>query len=248
MVIRGRREEVAYDNGNGKPTEPRRGQLAPRQTVAITKEPAMIAVVDYNAGNLTSVANALEHLGHSYRITSSPSDVRAADRIVFPGVGAAGDAMNNLRELGLVDAIRETAGAGKPFLGICIGYQLLFDHSEEGDTPCLGILPGRVVRFAATMTDPGSERPLKVPEMGWNNVRFLRTHPVWQDVPEGSEFYFVHSYHPVPPPEIAAGITEYGVEFVSVVASKNLVAVQFHPEKSGRPGLKLLDNFCRWTP
>jgi len=208
----------------------------------------MIAVVDYRAGNLTSVANALEHLGHAYRITSTPAEVRAADRVIFPGVGAAGDAMDNLRELALVAPIREAVAAGKPFLGICIGYQLLFEHSEEGDTPCLGILPGWVVRFAEDLKEPGTGRTLKVPEMGWNSVRFLRPHPVWKDVPEGSEFYFVHSYHPAPAPEIAAGVTEYGIEFVSAAASGSLVAVQFHPEKSGRPGLKLLDGFCRWTP
>ncbi|NOY81416.1 MAG: imidazole glycerol phosphate synthase subunit HisH [Kiritimatiellaeota bacterium] len=208
----------------------------------------MIVVVDYRAGNLTSVANALGHLGHAHRVTDSPADIAAADRIIFPGVGAAGDAMANLRELGLAAPIREAVTKGKPFLGICIGYQLLFESSAEGDTPCLGLLRGAVVRFPEGMRDELTGARLKVPEMGWNSVRFLRPHPVWRNVPEASEFYFVHSYYPVPEPDIAAGTTEYGVEFVSVVARDNLVAVQFHPEKSGRPGLKLLDDFCRWTP
>jgi len=209
----------------------------------------MIAVVDYRAGNLTSVMTALRYLDHDAVLTDSPSDVAAAERIIFPGVGAAGESMANLRDLGLADAIRDGVASGKPFLGICVGFQILFDHSDEdGGTECLGILPGNVVRFAENMTEGDSRRSLKVPQMGWNEVRFRGSHPVWDGVPAGSEFYFVHSYHPVPPDELVCGETTYGIVFASAVARENLVACQFHPEKSGRPGLCLLDNFCQWCP
>jgi len=207
----------------------------------------MIAIVDYRAGNLPSVLRALRHLGQDGRITSDPAEIARADRIIFPGVGAAGDCMRNLRELKLIKVLRAAVDDGKPFLGICIGYQMLFERSEEdGGVACLGILPGRVVRFPEPLQPAEAERPLKVPHMGWNEVRFLGQHPVWKDIPPRSEFYFVHSYYPVPLPEVVAAETEYGVSFASGVASGSLVAFQFHPEKSGAPGLRLLANFCTW--
>ena len=186
------------------------------------------AIVDYRAGNLTSVRLAFETV-----VTSDADTVRGAARVVFPGVGAAASAMENLRALGLVDAVREAATDGRPFLGICLGMQILFEHSEEdGGVDLLGILPGRVRRFPNV---PGC----KVPEIGWNQVRGLGI----EGVPDGSEFYFVHSYYAEMGPH-TLGITEYaGVEFSSAVRRGNLVATQFHPEKSGRLGLVLLKDF-----
>ena len=206
----------------------------------------MIAVVDYRAGNLTSVCVALEKLGHACRVTSIPEDIERAERVIFPGVGAAGTAMHHLTQLRLADALRQAVRQGKPFLGICLGYQVLFEHSEEDDTQCLGVLPGRVVRFPPDM--PGDHgRTLKVPHMGWNQVSFRGPHPVWDAVPPSSEFYFVHSFYPVPAPEHVCAETTYGLPFAAGIARANLVAFQFHPEKSGRPGLALHDAFCTWT-
>ena len=191
------------------------------------------AIVDYRAGNLTSVRLAFEAIGVETVVTSDADTVRGAARVVFPGVGAAASAMENLRALGLVDAVREAATDGRPFLGICLGMQILFEHSEEdGGVDLLGILPGRVRRFPNV---PGC----KVPEIGWNQVRGLGI----EGVPDGSEFYFVHSYYAEMGPH-TLGITEYaGVEFSSAVRRGNLVATQFHPEKSGRLGLVLLKDF-----
>ena len=209
----------------------------------------MIAIVDYKAGNLPSVLRAVRHLGQDGRITSDPTEIARAERIIFPGVGAAGAAMKNLRKLGLLDVLRTAVREGTPFLGICLGYQILFEQSDEdGGSECLGILPGRVVRFPEPLPAAGVERPLKVPHMGWNEARFRGTHPVWAEVPPQSEFYFVHSYFPQPAAELVAAETEYGVRFASGVASNSLVAFQFHPEKSGAPGLRLLANFCAWNP
>ena len=208
----------------------------------------MIAIVDYKAGNLTSVLRALERLGQTAVITGNPEVIRRAGRVVFPGVGAAGEAMRNLRELGLVEVLREVSQT-KPFLGICLGYQILFEHSDEdGGVECLGILPGHVVRFPEPLRSPHEARPLKVPHMGWNEVRFTRQHPVWDGVPPGSEFYYVHSYYPVPQPEDVCAETDYGVTFAGGVARGLLVGFQSHPEKSGEPGLRLLKNFCTWQP
>jgi len=207
----------------------------------------VIAILDYRAGNLTSVERALGHLGFECRITHSRSFIERAERIVFPGVGAAGRSMESLRELGLDEVLRDRIRAGVPVLGICVGLQVLFDFSEENNTPCLGILPGRVRLFPGDMQgDDG--RGLKIPHMGWNGVRFLWDHPVFRDIPPESEFYFVHSYYPEPAVSLhAAAETHYGISFVSAVSRDNLIAVQFHPEKSGPPGLKLLENFCRWN-
>ena len=196
-----------------------------------------IVIIDYGAGNLRSVQKAFEHLGYPARFTSDPADVRNAPAVVFPGQGASPPAMAALRGSGMVDVVREVVASGTPFFGVCLGLQLLLEWSEEGDTHCLGVVPGRVQRFA-----PG----LKVPHMGWNSVRLQRTHPVFNDVPEDSYFYFVHSYYAAPDDSSwAAGVSAYGVEFASVLAKDNLVATQFHPEKSGAIGLKLYDNFMR---
>jgi len=205
----------------------------------------MIAIIDYRAGNLTSVRLAFETLGTEARITDDPQAIRNATRVVFPGVGAAGTAIQNLEELGLVEVIREVAAGGTPFLGICLGTQIILDHSEEdGGVDCLGIIPGNVTLF----------HPLnkfeKVPQMGWNQVALRRPHPVLAGVEDGSDFYFVHSYFPAPSrPESTVGETSYAdTNFASVIAEGNVIATQFHPEKSGRVGLKLLQNFCEWSP
>ena len=205
----------------------------------------MIAIVDYRAGNLTSVARALHYLERSCLITSDLDELRKADRIIFPGVGAAGEAMFHLRRTGLDHLLRECVQEGKPVLGICLGTQVIFEYSEENDTTCLGIVAGCVKRFPDDLRQDGER--LKIPHMGWNHVAFQKDHPVFQGLPEGSEFYFVHSYYPeIADPGLVAGWTEYGLRFCTALVYKNLVAVQFHPEKSGRPGLQILNNFCSW--
>jgi glutamine amidotransferase len=207
----------------------------------------VIAILDYKAGNLTSVKRAVDYLGFPCSITNSHDEIRKADRVVFPGVGAAGRSMESLGELGLDKLLRELFEDRVPILGICVGLQVLFDFSQENQTRCLGILPGEVLRFSEKISSQDGDF-LKIPHMGWNAVAFKKDHPVFRDIPEGSEFYFVHSYYPQPAnDQLAVGITEYGIAFTSAVAFRNLVAVQFHPEKSGKPGLRLLDNFCRWN-
>ena len=207
----------------------------------------MIAIIDYEAGNLTSVQRALSFLGQESVITSDFSKVMKAERIIFPGVGAAGKAMSDLKRLGLDQALLEAYGSGKPILGICIGTQVIMEWSEENDTPCLGMIRGEVRRFQEKMLDEDGKR-LKVPHMGWNGVAFKRDHLLFEGVASESEFYFVHSYYPLPKESGAVlGETEYGSRFASVIAEKNLFAVQFHVEKSGRPGLKILSNFCHWS-
>lgn len=200
----------------------------------------MTVIIDYQAGNLTSVVRSLKALGVQGEVTADPVVVAAADRIIFPGVGAAGKAMAILRESGLDQALRAAMGRGVPILGICLGAQIVLEFSEENATPCLGLLPGRTL---ALPRQPG----LKIPHMGWNQVRWLRPHAVFKGLPEAAEYYFVHSYYPAPSQEtMVLGITEHGVEFPSAVGWGNLVATQFHPEKSGRFGLKLLENFLAW--
>ncbi len=203
----------------------------------------MIAIVDYKAGNLPSVARALEFLGHRSEITDNPERIRAADRIILPGVGAAGATMENLRALGLESMLREQVlEAGKPFLGICIGIQVLFDRSDEHDAKCLGFIAGRVARYPNSIDG----RLLKVPQIGWNRVRQTRPHPVFAGVPDNTHFYFVNSYYPIPDdPSVAIAESDHGLTFVAAIARGNIVATQFHLEKSGAAGLKLLDNFCR---
>jgi len=205
----------------------------------------MIAIIDYRAGNLTSVAHALEHLGHRCEITDQPDRIGAADHIILPGVGAAGATMEHLRALGLTSVIRkDVVKAGKPFLGICIGIQVLMERSDEDDAQCLGLIPGEVVRFPSVVDG----RPFKVPQIGWNRVRQAVPHPIFNGVPDDSYFYFVNSYYPVPAEESDIIATaSYGVTFTAAIARGNVVATQFHLEKSGAAGLKMLDNFCRFT-
>ncbi len=207
----------------------------------------MIAIVDYKAGNLTSVARALDKFSIPNTITSDAGAIFDAGRIIFPGVGAAGEAMANLRKFGLDGVIREAFRSGKPILGICIGTQVIMDASEENDTECLGLVPGKVSRFPGSLKDADGNA-LKIPHMGWNQVNWKRSHPVFENIPGGSEFYFVHSYFPVPSGEAdVVGQTEYGVPFASAIAKGSLVAVQFHAEKSGTAGLKVLRNFAEWN-
>ncbi|MDZ7373096.1 MAG: imidazole glycerol phosphate synthase subunit HisH [candidate division KSB1 bacterium] len=196
----------------------------------------MIAVVDYGAGNLRSVEKALQAVGGDARLTDRPEEIRKADRVVLPGVGAFGDAAQRLRRLGLADAVLDVIRAGRPFLGICLGLQLLFERSEESsETPGLALLAGVVRRFPPQ---------LKVPHLGWNAVRFLPSEPMFASIPQGSYFYFAHSFYAdTPRSELVAGITEYGVDFPSALCWENVWAVQFHPEKSQRWGLQLLRNF-----
>ncbi|MCL4185900.1 MAG: imidazole glycerol phosphate synthase subunit HisH [Burkholderiaceae bacterium] len=210
----------------------------------------LIAVVDYGMGNLRSVAKALEHVAPKARVTIAgrAAEVDAADRVVFPGQGAMPDCMRFLDAAGLRDAVLRAA-RGKPLFGVCVGEQMLFERSEEGDTPGLGVLPGRVLRFApAAMHAPDGAR-LKVPHMGWNRVFQAGAHPLWAGVPDGAYFYFVHSFHAAPAQrELSVGQTDYGLRFTSAVARDNIFATQFHPEKSAANGLRLYENFIRWQP
>jgi imidazole glycerol-phosphate synthase subunit HisH len=210
----------------------------------------VIAVIDYGMGNLRSVAKALEHVAPSaaVRITSDPAVVKAADRVVFPGQGAMPDCMRYLRESGLEDAVR-AAAASKPLLAVCIGEQMLFEHSEEGDTAGLGLFPGAVVRFRDEAMRAADGVRLKVPHMGWNRVRQVQPHPLWNGVADESWFYFVHSYYVVPQNDaLSAGISDYGGTFTCAVARDNIFATQFHPEKSAAAGLRIYENFSRWAP
>ena len=207
----------------------------------------MIAIIDYNAGNLTSVKRALDSLGQDSVITSDCKQIIKADRIIFPGVGAAGKAINDLNISRLDIALKEAFKADKPILGICLGTQVILEYSQENDTECLGLVKGQVIKFPDYLKDIDG-RKLKVPHMGWNSVKMKDTHPVFEGVAQDSEFYFVHSYYPAPESrDKVLGETSYGIIFTSVIVSDNLVAMQFHPEKSGRPGLQILENFCNWS-
>lgn len=207
-----------------------------------------LVVVDYGMGNLRSVAKAFEFVAREHAlavavsISSSPQEVRAADRVVFPGQGAMPDCMRTLRESGLEGAVREAA-AGKPFFGVCVGMQMLFDRSEEGDTAGLGLFAGRVCRFRPD--DPA----LKVPHMGWNGVSQTASHALWQDIPSGERFYFVHSYYCRPTDhDVTTASTDYAGHFTAAIGRANIFATQFHPEKSHRAGLMLYRNFLNWQP
>ena len=198
----------------------------------------MITIIDYGAGNLRSVVNAISRLGYEAKVVNSPDEVLSARAVILPGVGAAADTMANLQKTGLDSAVKRYIAEGRPFLGVCIGMQVLFSGTEEGGWhECLGVIPGSVRRFA-----PG----LKIPHMGWNQVKQKVAHPIFEGVSDEANFYFVHSYYVEPEDgSLVAGQTEYGVPFCSVVAKDSLVATQFHPEKSGEVGLKIYDNFIR---
>lgn len=209
----------------------------------------MIAIINYKAGNLTSVERAIKHLGHKVVVTQNPAEIRAAEHIIFPGVGAAGKAMADLKQLHLDKALREAFAQKKPMLGICLGTQIVFRASEEDNhTICLGLVAGIVKVFPSSLADTKGNR-LKIPHMGWNRVDFRGNHPLFEGLTAEHEFYFVHGYYPEVDQKahhIIAGTTEYGLTFTSAIAVDNLVAVQFHPEKSGAAGLKILENFCNW--
>ncbi len=201
-----------------------------------------VIVLDYGAGNLRSVARAVEHAGFVADVSDDPRSLDDAQAVVMPGVGAAADTMRNLQEHGFVEPLREYIAVGRPFLGICMGYQALLTLSEEGGRhPCLGVVPGRVRRLPSTN---GGGTALKIPHMGWNRVAQAREHPLFAGIPDGSYFYFVHSYYPDPEDEsLVIGRTDYGVTFASAIARGPLAATQFHPEKSGAAGLQLYKNF-----
>lgn len=208
----------------------------------------MIAIIDYDAGNLTSVSRAVSHLGMPNVITKTAAEIKAAQRIIFPGVGAAGAAMESLKRSGLDAVITEAFVSGKPILGICLGTQIILSHSEENNTPCLGILQGMVRAFAPENRSKDGQK-LKIPHMGWNGIKIEKSHPLLAGVGADDEFYFVHSYYPEPQDNTSViALTDYGISFASIIGFNNLFATQFHLEKSGRPGLKILDNFCKWKP
>ena len=194
-----------------------------------------IVVIDYESGNLRSVARAVEKAGVAPRVTSDPAMLDSADAVILPGVGSGPAAMSALNARGLVEPLLEYIASGRPFLGVCLGLQLLLEATDEGDADCIGLVPGRVRRLPDGM---------KVPHMGWNTVRFQAEHPLWAGIPQDSHFYFVHSYYADPTQrDNVAGVTEYGVPFCSVYARDNVVATQFHPEKSGVNGLRIYANF-----
>lgn len=210
---------------------------------------ATVAIIDYGMGNLHSIAKALERVGDNtfVKVSDDSKVILKADRVVFPGVGAIGHCMNELRRLEMDSVIRSVAQS-RPVLGICLGMQALLGFSEENDgTDCLGLFEGSVRHFPGTLHDASSGSSLKVPHMGWNQIHQELEHPLWDNIPQDSRFYFVHSYYADPAdPGQVAGSTSYGVRFASVLARDNLFALQCHPEKSQHVGLKLLENFLRW--
>ncbi|AOV18181.1 imidazole glycerol phosphate synthase, glutamine amidotransferase subunit [Acidihalobacter aeolianus] len=212
---------------------------------------AVLAVIDYGMGNLRSVVNALSRVapaGDRIVVTSSPQAVLSADRIVFPGQGAARDCMHEIAAHELTEVVKTVAGQ-RPFLGICMGMQVLLEHSEEnGGIQLLGLFPGTVRYFGVSPRDSRTGERLKIPHMGWNQVRQARAHPLWSGIPDLSRFYFVHSYYAAPAdPGIVAGTAEYGIDFCAALACDNIFAIQCHPEKSAEAGLRLLHNFARWN-
>lgn len=228
----------------------------------------MIVIVDYGAGNLTSVARAVSYLGYDSMVTDDPEKIIAAERVIFPGVGAAGSAMEVMRKKGIDRALTTTFEEKVPMLGICVGCQIIMDRSEENDATCLGLISGEAEAFPHNMilgqrvgvtksgdhgeicVDQESDRiTLKVPHMGWNGLDVVQPHPLLEGVTPEDEFYFVHSYFPVPVDQNNVyGRTEYGILFASAIGKENLFATQFHLEKSGEPGLLILNNFCLWNP
>jgi len=197
----------------------------------------MIAIVDYKAGNLRSVERALKYLNLDCCITSDHDQIMAADRVIFPGVGAAGKAMETILAKNLHITLSEFIASGKPFMGICLGTQIIMDHSAEDNTACLGFVPGDVLKF--------KDIDLKIPHMGWNNIDIKVEHPVLANLSPEYQFYFVHSYYPAAA-EYTLAECSYGIRFTAVLGKDNVVATQFHPEKSGQPGLQILENFSRW--
>lgn len=205
----------------------------------------MVSIIDYRAGNLKSVERALNKIGVPCRVTADRKEVLSSERVIFPGVGAAGQAMANLKELGMDRVLSDAFESGKPILGICLGAQIVLEASEENEASCLGLIKGSTKRFPETLSS-GRDR-LKIPHMGWNGISLKRQHPVLDGIEPDDEFYFVHSYYPTPSSiECVMAETDYGIKFPSVVGTRNLVAMQFHPEKSGPAGLRILRNFCVW--
>ncbi|WP_035067941.1 imidazole glycerol phosphate synthase subunit HisH [Nitratidesulfovibrio termitidis] len=202
----------------------------------------MLAILDYKAGNQTSVRRALDHLGIPCVITADPAVIAGAHGVIFPGVGAAGQAMNELLTTGLDKVLKDQVQAGKPLLGICVGCQIMLDYSQENDTKALGIVPGECRLFNAAWTEEDG-RPIRVPHMGWNRIVQKRPCELLKGIEPEAEFYFVHSYYPAPPESYVIATCSYGEEFCAIHGGPGLWAVQFHPEKSGRPGLALLRNF-----
>jgi glutamine amidotransferase len=201
----------------------------------------MITIIDYGAGNIRSVLRACTEVGAPAMITSDPADVAKAGKIIFPGVGAAPSAMRYLKKLGLDKAIINAFKAGIPILGICLGAQIVLDSSEEGNQQCLGLVAGKTVRFSI------KDKVLKIPHMGWNEIKITRPHPLLEGIKPGDEFYFVHSFYPQPADEKNVyAVANHGGAFCAALGSRNLFATQFHPEKSGRLGLELLARFARW--
>jgi glutamine amidotransferase len=207
----------------------------------------MIAIIDYDAGNLASVERAVSYLGFECIVTNKIKTIDSSERIIIPGVGAAGAAMGSLKRLGLDLVIKQAVIYGKPILGICLGTQIIMEYSEENETPCLKIIDGLVKAFLPDIKSKDGSR-LKIPHMGWNGLENIKKHPVLSDLHEDDEFYFVHGYYPNPnDSEHILCTTDYGISFASVIGFNNIIATQFHPEKSGRPGLSLLKNFCMWN-
>jgi len=208
----------------------------------------MIAIIDYNAGNLTSVSHALSFIGYPCTVTNDIQTILDAERIIFPGVGAAGSAMKSLKELSLDHTIKKFFSSGKPVLGICLGTQIIMGHSEENDAQCIGIVQGEVKAFPHGLISEDGDK-LKIPHMGWNRIKPTRSHPVLAGLHSDDEFYFVHSYYPEPSDKVhTIAHTDYGICFSSIIGFENMIATQFHPEKSGKPGLNFLENFCKWQP
>ena len=206
----------------------------------------MIAIVDYKAGNLRSVELAVKKLGFPCRVTQKAEEISGSEKVIFPGVGAAGQAMVDLGELGLDRVLKKELEAGKPIFGICLGAQIILERSEEKSAQCLGLLDGEVKLFPQPLLSDKNER-LKIPHMGWNGVHKVKNHSVMEGIVPDDEFYFVHAYYPLPASEeYVVGTTDYGIVFPSVIGYKNLIAMQFHPEKSGHAGLRILENFCNW--
>ena len=214
----------------------------------LNETPKMIAIIDYDAGNLTSVSRALSHISVKNIITNEIKLIEDAERIIFPGVGAAGAAMKSLVRLGLDTAIRDAVKIGKPILGICLGTQIILTASRENQTECLGIIDGTVKAFSEVFQAKGYSG-FKIPHMGWNQISLRIDHPVFAGLKKDDEFYFVHGYYPSPADlNQVIATTDYGFDFPSIIGMKNIVATQFHPEKSGKPGLAILKNFSTWKP